>query len=172
MKIKKLIIIVVILIISILFYILFMRKNGYVGNNNDAKLLAINTYSNYATGIQFYGTAIFDNGYIYIWREYNNSNTKNYKIGTIEGLEEYILNEAKIKIKKVSNNDLEQIKELVSKIEDNIKITYPGADQGTNTIAVINEKNNEIVLKESGDSVGENYTKEAQELLKLIEKYL
>ena len=61
---------------------------------------------------------------------------------------------------------------MVSKIEDNIKITYPGADQGTNTIAVINEKNNEIVLKESGDSVGENYTKEAQELLKLIEKYL
>ena len=172
MKIKKLIVIVTILIISILFYILFMRKNGYVENNNDAKLLAINTYSNYATGFQFYGTAIFDNGYIFFWREYNDSNTKNYKIGTVEGLEEYILNEANLKIKKVSNHDLEQIKELVSKLEDNTEITYPGADQGTNTIAVINEKNNEIVLKESGDSVGENYTKEAQELLKLIEKYL
>lgn len=172
MKTNKLIIILVILVIIItLFCILFAKENKYSSNTADFKLLVIDTYSNYAYGSQFYGTAIFDNGYIYTWKEDNNSNTQKYKIGTSEGLKEYILNEGKRKTKRVSNNDLELIREYVSQIQDDIKITHSGADQGTKSIYVIDEENNEIILKCSGDSNGENTTKEAKELLELIEKY-
>ena len=56
-------------------------------------------------------------------------------------------------------------------LKDDIKINYPGADQGTTTISVITENNEEIVLKKTGDSVGENKTYESQAILEIVEKY-
>lgn len=174
MKNKKLIIILVVallIITTISIYILFTKKNENTSSNENAKLLVVQKYSNYAWGFSFSGTAIFDNGSIYTWKESDNSITKEYEIETIEGIKEYILNEADLKTKKVSKKDLKQIKEQISKIDDDIKIEHPGADMGTETIFVIDEKDNKIILRETGDSVGENQTKEAQELLNIIEKY-
>ena len=168
MKNKRLIIILVVaflIIATISIYSLFAKKN------ENAKLLVVKTYSNYAWGFQFNGKAIFDNGSIYTWNESDNSTTKDYEIETIEGLKEYILNEADLKYKKVSKKDLKQIKEYINKIEDSIKPENAGADMGTATIFIIDENDNKIILKRTGDSVGENKKEEAQELLKIIEKY-
>jgi len=174
MKNKKLIIILVVaflIIVTISIYSLFLKKNEKTSSDENAKLLVAKTYSNYAWGFQFNGKAIFDNGSIYTWNESDNSSTKDYEIETIEGLKEYILNEADLKNKKVSKKDLKQIKEYISKIEDSIKPENAGADMGTETIFIIDENDNKIILKRTGDSVGENKKEEAQEILKIIEKY-
>jgi len=167
---KKLILIVglIVMIVGILFYVLF-EKNEI---NTNAQILIVNSYSNYAWGFQFHGTAICDDGSILTWNNVKESNLKmEYDIGTTEGLKQYILNEGKLKIRKVSNNDLEKLKEQISKLEDKIELTYPGADQGTTSIYVINTNNDKIILKCTGDCIGENQTLESKEILRIVEKY-
>lgn len=140
--------------------------------NQDTKFMIIDTYSNYAWGTQFKGTAIYDDGSIYTWNETDNTKLSNYKLGTPEGLKDFIKKEAKQTKGIINEKDLNNLKKYISTLEDNIKISYPGADQGTNTTSVINENNEEIVLKKAGDSVGENETHESQEILKIVEKYI
>lgn len=136
------------------------------------KLLAVNSYSNYAWSVSFSGTAIFSDGSIYTWQENNNSKIKKYDIHTTEGLEEFILEEGKLKSKKVSNNDLKNLKKYVNLVKDEIEITYPGADMGTSTTYIINKKGEKITLKRSGDSEGKNKTDTSKKILNIIDKYL
>jgi hypothetical protein len=164
----KILIVLGILIIGVFGYF-FFGKNKI---NPNAELLIINSYSNYAWGFQFHGTAIFDDGSILTWNNVKESNSKiEYDIGTTEGLKQYILNEGKLKIRKVSNNKLEKIKENIEKLEDKIEIEMPGADQGTTSIYVINANNEKITLKYMGDWNGENQTVESKEILEIVEKY-
>lgn len=172
MKIKKIaIILLIVSIITILFIYFFLKKDEYV-TNKDINFLIVSSYSNYAWEAHFKGTAIADNGNIYTWDEYGKVNKKGYKIATAEGLQKYILKESKLKNKKVSNNDLNKLKEYITNLEDKITFKYPGADQGTSTISVIIDGNEEITLKSTGDVIGKNKTKEAQKIIKIIDKYL
>jgi len=172
MKIKKLaIILLIVSIITILCIYFFLKKDEYV-TNKDINFLIVSSYSNYAEEPHFNGTAIADNGNIYTWNEIGHDNTKKYKIGTVEGLQKYILKEAKIKNKKASSDDLNKLKDYITNLEDKITLKYSGADQGTSTISVIIDGNKEITLKSTGDVIGKNKTKEAQKILKIIDKYL
>ena len=76
------------------------------------------------------------------------------------------------KITKVSDDDLTQIKDYINKIENDIEVNYVGADMGTKQISVINNNNEEIILKSTGDAMGENKSENAKTLLGILEKYL
>jgi len=167
-KLKIIILLLGILIIGVFGYF-FFGKNEI---NPNAELLVVSSYSNYAWGFQFYGTAIFDDGSILTWNNEKDSKSKvKYNLETNEGLKEYILNEGKLKSIKVSNNKLEKMKENIEKLEDKIEIEMPGADQGTTSIYVINPDNDKITLKYTGDWNGENQTVESKEILKIVERF-
>lgn len=155
--------------ISVILALSFNRKRN---KNDEINFMILNTYSNYAWGIQFNGTVIYDDGTIYTWNETNQNKIDKYNIGTTKGLKEFIKKEAKQTKGIVNKSDLNNLKKYISTLEDDIKISYPGADQGTNTISVITENDIEIVLKKSGDASGENKTYESQAILELIEKYI
>lgn len=163
-----LIIFTLIVMISIVVIVsLIPKRSDYI----DTKFVILNTYSNYAWTTNFQGSAIYDDGTIYTWNETNKNKLNEYQIGTPQGIKKYIEDEAKKSNKKVSDRDLIELKKYINSLKDNIKLQYPGADQGTNTISVITNNNIEIVLKKTGDSVGENKTQESQNIIKIVEKY-
>ena len=176
------ILIAISIVIAISCVLLLLNNNNNNSNNKKTKsikealtspkLLAVNSYSNYAWSVNFSGTAIFSDGSIYTWQENSNSKIKKYDINTTEGLEKFILEEGKLNKQTVSDNDLKNLKKYINLVEDDIKITYPGADMGTSTTYIINEKGKEITLKCSGDSEGKNKTEASKKLLNIIEKYL
>ena len=169
-KITKIIVIsAFIAFMSIIIAQSFIQKRN---DNNQIKFMILNTYSNYAWGMTFNGSVIYDDGTIYTWNETSQNKINQYNIGTAKGLKEYIVNEATKSNKKVNENDLNNLKKYIGTLKDDIKINYPGADQGTTTISVITENNEEIILKKTGDSVGENKTYESQAILEIVEKYL
>ena len=137
--------------------------------NNDAQLLVVKSYTNYAWGFQSTGSAIFDDGSILTWN--NNSVVSKNNLMTNEGVKQFILNNGKLKSAKVADKDLEKIKENISKLEDKIEIEMPGADQGTTNIYIVNDNNDKIDLKYTGDWIGENQTEESKEILKIVKKY-
>ena len=172
--IKLLILISIVIAITCTLLLLNNNNSKSKARQNISKspdLLAINSYSNYAWGYSFSGTAIFSDGSIYTWKENDSSDVENYDLQTTKGLEEYILKEGKLKNKKVSDKDLKEIKKHINKVDDDINIKHPGADIGTYSITIINKNNKQITLKCSGDSTGENQTENSQKLLKIIEKY-
>lgn len=138
----------------------------------ESKVIAVSSYSNYAWSAQYKGVAILNDGSIYKWDEKDSEKLGNYKLGTIEGVQDFILNEGNKKITKVSDDDLTQIKDYINKIENDIEVNYVGADMGTEQILVINNNNEEIILKSTGDAMGENKSENAQTLLGILEKYL
>ena len=171
-----LIILLLIIVIIIGFFIYKFYDNRHYRDelSKDAKkILVEESYSNYAWTAQFSGTAIFNDGTIYSWNSDNNKKENgNYNINSADGLKSYILENGKKRLKRVTSEDIEKIENYINNLEDSIDIGYPGADQGTNRISVWNSDNQEIKLSLKGDSVGENKSEIAQELLKLIDRYL
>ena len=138
---------------------------------DELKVIAMSSYSNYAWSAQYRGMAILNDGSIYSWDETDKEIIGKYKLGTIEGIQEFILKEGNKNLTKVSNNDLVKIKEYINQVENDIEVNHVGADMGTSTISVINDNNEEIKLKVSGDSIGENKTEKSKELLEILDKY-
>ena len=142
-------------------------------SKDNKKILIEKSYSNYAWSAQYNGMAIFNDGTIYSWNLTGNmKDLENYNVNSADGLKNYILENGKLENKKISAKDLEKIEEYINNIEDSIEIKYPGADQGTTTISAWNSNGKEIILSVKVDSVGENKTNNAQELLKIINRYL
>ncbi len=114
------------------------------------------------------GWAIFNDGIIY-------SYSGNYNISSADELKNNIfeINSKKLSsYKKVPAKDLEKIEEYINNIEDSIEIEDSETNQGTTTISAWNLNGKEIKLSVKGDSFGENKTNNAQELLKIVNKYL
>jgi len=142
-------------------------------NNDSRRILIKKSYSNYAWGSQFNGKAIFSDGTIYSWDSKNESDDwRNYDLSSIDELTDFLSEYGNLENTKVSEEDLEKIKDYINDLEDDIDIRHPGADMGTTVISAINSDNEKIDLKLKGDSEGENKTKNAQELLEIINNYL
>lgn len=167
-------ILILILICIFVFYKIFIRYNVSDSNN---KILIEKSYSNYAYKAVFNGEIIFSDGSIYTCSFAGSMNdSKNYNINSEEGLKEYIINYGVRKIKKVSSSDLKEIENCIVNLNDTISnnkfaLNYIGADQGTSSISVWKD-GKEIILKSSGDVVGENKTEYSQKLLSIIDKYI
>lgn len=174
---KKIIMALVACIIAVILVLVIHKFNiNGIAQNEDVavdelKVIAISSFSNYAWSAQYRGMAIFNDGSIYSWDETDKETMGKYKLGTADGVQEFILNEGYKNLAKVLKNDLVKIKELINQVENNIELNHVGADMGTTTISVINENNEEIKLKASGDSMGENKTEKAKELLEILDKY-
>ena len=139
------------------------------------KILAEKTYSNFAFGIQYTTSIIFNDGTIYTW-DYS-AQTYDFPFATEatsskEYYINYILNNGKKSSKKVSTTDLETMENYIENLEDSIKIQYPGADQGTSSTSVWNSNGTEIKLRLSGDSVGKNKELNTKKILKIIDSYI
>lgn len=141
----------------------------------DKKILAEKTYSNFAWGIQYNTSLIFNDGTIYSW----NYSEQTYdfpfaseETSSDEYYKNYILENGKKSIKKVSKADLELMENYIESLENSIKIKYPGADQGTSTTSVWNSNGTEIKLRLSGDAQGKNTEENAKELLEIIDNYI
>ena len=180
MKKKVIIPIIVTLIVIIIGIFIGYKINGKNRQYQNKSILVSVSHSNYAWGITFSGSAIFDDGTIYSW-DFNDSDDNDYtkyigdnNIDTKKGLEKFILNKGNIKVKKVSNNDLEKIENYINNLTEedtNFDITCHGADIGDTTISVY--KNDEqLVLSRSGDCDGNSNSYSALKLLALIDKYL
>lgn len=161
------------LIIATIFLTIYNDMNPPAKpTTKTSNLLVVNSYSNHAWSYTFSGTAIFSDGSIYTWKENNYSNVENYNLKTPEGLKQYILKNGKLQSKEISDNDLTKIENYINKIKNEIVLSYPSSDFGTSIISIYNNNDEKINIKYSGDTVGINQTYEAQELLKLLEKYL
>lgn len=164
------ILLIVIIIMGFFIYKLYKDKQISKRNTNELniegkQLLIEKSYHNSAWGFRYNGMAIFNDGTIYSWDYTDNR----HFTGELKNL---ILEKGNLENKKVSAEDLEKIKEYINNIEDTLEIEYQGMDMGEEKVSVWNSSGKEIKLSVKGDGVGENKTKNAQELLKIIDKYL
>ena len=129
--------------------------------------ILVKEYSNYAWGISHSGSAVCDNGDIYTWRKYN----QDYgEIG-------YSLSDAWIKkngyvTSSIPNSDLNKLDNLIKDVQDEeFKSECLGADMGSTETKVW--KNGKwILLRKHGDCDGESFSRTAQGILNIADKYL
>jgi hypothetical protein len=181
MKKKVLISIVVIIIIVIigLFICFINNSKTYREDNPNNEILASIIKSNYAWGVTFSGSAIFNDGTIYSWN-FDGSNMNEFKeyvgnnnIDTQDGLKNFVLNKASKQSKKVSNEDLEKIEKNINNLTDKdtkFDVNCHGADRGDTSIYVY--KNNEqLRLSRRGDCDGQTNSSSGSKILSIINKY-
>ena len=185
-KIKmKLSVLIIIIVLGLMFVIGFYRYkvsqsidykksyNGTIISQRDKNILAEKAYINYAWGFQYRGKAIFSDGSIYEWDILGSTEDTEYKYNAnIEEQVDWILKNGICINKKVSEKDLEDIKENINLVKDNIQIKWEGDDMGANYIDIWNTNKDKIRLRESGDGSGENKSIVSQKLIKIIDKYL
>lgn len=110
-------------------------------------------------GAKSYGFIIYNNGII---EEYNKFD-----------------NEKELKKNKLTKNELERLKELANKVQDEYKVDNKNqmSDAGTTTNKIYNNKLNEwIILYKGGDDNGSNDSETSKEIKELVdnlyEKYI
>ena len=173
---KKLInLILIILIPLVLIGLLVSNKNNVI-TSSDRKIIVESSYSNYAWGYTYQGMAICEDGTIYKWNmdsdyfnvKYSSENNYNLRDDSNRILK-YSVKEERM----VSNSDMIELKKNISKLKDDIDMHNVGNDIGSDAIIVWDySKGKKITIKETGDFEGENNTREAQNIIRIINKYL
>lgn len=159
---------------GVVLWIAHMHDTGEVG-----KVIASDSYSNFAWGFSYNGTLITDTGKICKVR-LDDDQQSNFRDANEAGLEEFsdfLLDNATCH-GKVSGNDLARLQELVGRIHER-KLVEPDSgvyiqtfDAGTTCINAWNYADgHSYSVKCSGDLVGENPDDDAQELIQLVWKY-
>ena len=178
---KKTIVIISIIfaiaIITLISAVVLLNKNNFNnGTNNllayreelkneEKHIIAEKSYSNAAWGISYYGTAIFNDGTIYKF------DINDFKSGDGVPMEQLIAKYGNKQSIKVTDGDLKQIENNIITLEDKIESKNTAMDAGSNYIAVY-KNGKKITLQEKGDYTGDNKTKEAKTIKKIITKYL
>ena len=128
---------------------------------------------NYAWGFQYNGKVICDSGNIY---SFSKSDKAAYASAStdLETLNNYILSGDTKFVGRVNDKDLKTMKEYAKTIDNNYtEATSGGNDMGANVISIWDyDKNEKILLKETGDWNKENTSENAKKLNELIEKYM
>lgn len=172
MKNNKKINLILILLIPLVFVGLLVFNKDTPITAGEKRILVEKSYSNYAWGYQYYGSAICSDGTIYTWDLSNGD----YQMTSYDSLEDEsfeLIKSASPKITKVSKKDMERLKEAINNLNGYMSRKNVAMDAGSNTITVWNYTiDNTIVIKESGDYVGENESPEAQEIIRIVNKYL
>lgn len=165
---KILLSIMIILTITIIAISIIMTKKEEIEINENGKhILVQKIHENYAWGYVSYGSFICTDGTIYT---YDNSGNKENRLNGSS--EQKMIETSKKSNKKVSNRDMKILKENIIKLDKNkIKTRNVGNDIGFNAIEIFTE-DGPIIIKQSGDFEGENKTNEAQNIIKIANKYL
>ena len=173
---KKIINLVLIILIPLVLIGLLVFKENMTISSSDRKILVESSYTNYAWGYIYDGMAICEDGTIYKWdmdSDYFNvkySSEDNYNLRNDSNrILKYSVKEERM----VSNSDMIELKKNISKLENNIDMHNVGNDIGSDAIIVWDYSNGEkITIKETGDFEGENNTREAQNIIRIVNKYL
>lgn len=103
-------IVILVIIIGSIFYIIHnLQKSN--GNNN---ILIEDSYINWAWGFQYSGQVICEDGSIYSFDMSGDYGTKVPE--DLKGLNKFILKNAKLENARVSDSDLEKMKEYISTV--------------------------------------------------------
>ncbi len=177
MKNKKTIIVLILVVLLIISAIFLLKKSWTKSNdaesypeeldNNSKELVAVKAYMNYAWGFQYKGKAIFNDGTIYKW-DYSGQGSI---IKNVEEHKNWILKNGTQMNKKVSEKDLKELEQNINNLEGTYEAVNESMDAGSNFIKIWKD-GVETKIKESGDYTGENSSKTAQQLIKIINKYL
>ena len=168
MKKRLIIILLIILVVAVMAVSFIVSRNNK--DISELKVIAEKSYINYAWGVQYEGEAILSDGTIVKWSNYDTYPL----LQEMTEKSNWIINNSDIKIEKVSNKDLKELNQYISKIKDEFKYEgSQGADMGSNCVKIYNYEEETILkLSEQGDNVGKNNSEEAKRCLDLIEKYL
>jgi hypothetical protein len=139
-------------------------------NYDEKKIIAEKAYKNYAWGFNYNGMAMFDDGTIYKWNfsgsyvDYNvNSNSEHIQ---------WIIEHGNEVDEKVSEEDLNKIKQNIETLDGTIDFENTALDAGSSYIVVWNSNDKKITLREKGDLTGENNSTNTKKLIEIIETYL
>jgi hypothetical protein len=170
---QKVIYIIMALIIASGLYVLSTNINKSYRSelkNGEKRIIAEKAYINYASGFQYNGMAMFNDGTIYKWN-FEGSNT-DYNVNSTSEHIQWIIEHGNKVNKKVSEEDLNKIEQNIKNLDGTMDRKNTAFDAGTSYITVWNSNNVEITLKESGDYTGENKSNNSKKLIKIIKKYL
>lgn len=142
---------------------------------NEVQLLVVNSHINFAWGFDFHGSAIFSDGSIYTWDSNKNSNgVVRFDLGDVEVLKEYIKSNGTKEENRVPEEDLDEIKEIISKLtkkETEFTSEHRAYDMGGGSISVYKD-DVEIELRKSGDYVGSGAGRNVSKLISLTKRHL
>ena len=166
-KILLLSIMMIISIILIIICIVLTKKEEIKINTDEKHVLIVKMYENYAWSYVSYGSFICTDGTIYTYdksgKHDNNSNNTSA---------DALIEIGKLSKRRVSNRDMKTLMDNIKTLNRRkLKIRNVGNDMGFNAIIVYTE-NEPITLKQTGDFEGENKTKEAQTIIRIVKKYL
>ena len=168
----KAIIIVICVFVLCIVALIFENK---IFDTKDSELndsfLIEKSYINFAWDFTYEGKVIDASGNIYSWNTFDKNDIKD--VSTKDTFTVFLKNKATLLDQKVSSSDLKKIKEYIKSIneEDYADLECRGADQGSKSIVLYKERLI-IKLSESGDCNGTISSKEAEELIKIVDKYL
>lgn len=155
------------------------NNNASSTENIINNVLIEKTFINFASGFQYYGTIILENGDIYSV-DVNKQEHYN-KIFTLTEDEEMLLNKNELllnsKIKKngsVKKKDLEKIKDEMNVLEETYTEPFGTAyDSGAFVMNVFDYNNKKIILLEqTGDWEKKNTSESAKKIIEIVNKYI
>lgn len=165
-------IILTIMVVLILVYVSFCHFISKSDVSTETIILE-SSYINYAWGFQYNGKVICNSGNIY---SSSKSDRAAYASASadLETLNNYILSGDTKFVGRVNDKDLQAMKEYTKTIANNYtEAASGGNDMGANVISIWDyDKNEKILLKETGDWNKENTSENAKKLNELIEKYM
>ena len=166
---EKLTIIIIVTLIIAIIGLLILSMHNDKKNNKTKDLLAIKMYLLDGWGQDYYGTAIFDDGTIYMWNyiEKIDGSFDEYieDTSTKSGMKKFILDNGIKKIRKVSKKDLNELKKYINNLtaED---VDYPQTfcdDCGEESILVYKDNKEYILSIANTDyTMGESKTENVQ----------
>lgn len=143
-------------------------------NKTDGNIILESSYINYAWGFQYNGTVICDNGNMYSFKKMDRKEYENV-CENLNDLQNYILSGDAEFVNKVTNQDLKQMKTYMESINDAeyTEVASGGNDMGAQIIYLWKQdKNERILLRETGDWNRENTNENTKALIELVEKYI
>ena len=170
---KKICLILINIIIVMILVIICFYKFPSMSDSLIENVILESSYINYAWSFQYNGKVICDSGNIY---SFSKSDRTAY-VGAstdLETLNNYILSGDAKFVGRVNDKDLKTMKEYAKTIDNNYtEAAFGGNDMGANVIYIWDyDKNEKILLKETGDWNKENTSENAKKLNELIEKYM
>ena len=133
MKKRLIIILLIILVVAVMAVSFIVSINNK--DISELKVIAEKSCINYAWGFQYKGEAILSDGTIVKW----NKSNLNSLSDEIKEQSNWIINNSDIKIKKVSNKDLKELNQYISKIKDEFEYEgSQGADMGATCFKIYN----------------------------------
>lgn len=157
-------------------YSLYAKPNATENKSvsqTGTKIIAEKSYVTFAWGFQYTGEVICSDGNIYGFDHSYAAPDCPETLTSLENASEYVLSDAQISGKRVSNADMARINELIASLEDKNESRHNGYDAGANSVIVYDYARGEkITLASEGGWIIENSTKNSKELQKIINRYL